>query len=108
MFVWQVAVHESARGMSLGRRMLEHLLTRPAFRGVTKLTTTITEDNAASWGLFGSFARHRGIDIDKRPLFERDAHFAGAHDTEFLATIGPIVTAPAQELADKAELETTI
>lgn len=108
MFVWQVAVHESARGMSLGRRMLEHLLTRPAFRGVTKLTTTITEDNAASWGLFGSFARHRGIDIHKRPLFERDAHFAGAHDTEFLATIGPIVTAPAQtDSADKAELEAT-
>lgn len=95
LFVWQVAVHESARGMSLARRMLEALLARPAFQGVTRLTTTITEANDASWGLFGSFARHQGATLHKRPHFERDAHFAGAHDTEFLVTIEPLDTAPA-------------
>ena len=100
LFVWQVAVHESARGLSLARRMLEALLARPAFQGVTRLTTTITEANAASWGLFGSFARHHGARLHKRPHFERDAHFAGAHDTEFLVTIEPLTAAPAR--TDKA------
>lgn len=106
LFVWQVAVHESARGMSLGRRMLDELLARPAFRGVTKLTTTVTEANDASWGLFHSFARRHGAKLHKRPHFERDAHFAGAHDTEFLATIEPLETASAKsDEATTAQLE---
>ena len=107
LFVWQVAVHESARGLSLARRMLEELLARPAFQGVTKLTTTITEANDASWGLFGSFARHQGAGLHKRPHFERDAHFAGAHDTEFLVTIEPLTTAPAQSDPTHADGATT-
>jgi L-2,4-diaminobutyric acid acetyltransferase len=105
-FVWQVAVHESARGLGLGRRMLEHLLARPSAGGATRLLTTITEDNDASWGLFGSFARHRGARIHKAPFFERDAHFAGAHDTEILVTIEPLAAPAAQtNKADKAEME---
>jgi len=90
LFVWQVAVHESARGLGLGRRMLDELLVRPASRGVTTLITTITEANDASWALFGSFARRRGADLHQRPIFDRDAHFAGAHDTEILVSIGPL------------------
>tara|TARA_R110000824_G_scaffold118960_14_gene272201 strand:+ start:339344 stop:339841 length:498 start_codon:yes stop_codon:yes gene_type:complete len=89
-FVWQVAVHESARGLGLGRRMIAHLLARPSANGATKLHTTITEDNDASWGLFGSFARRIGADLHKAPFFEREAHFGGAHDTEFLVTISPL------------------
>lgn len=106
-FVWQVAVHESARGLGLGRRMLDHLFARPSAAGATRLLTTITEDNDASWGLFGSFARHRGADISKVPFFERDAHFAGAHDTEFMVTIGPVTASSAQtNKAGKAGMET--
>jgi len=106
IFVWQVAVHERARGMGLGRRMLDALLARPACRGVTRLTTTVTEANDASWGLFASFARHHGATLRNRPHFERDAHFAGAHDTEFLATIEPLVTAPKQPItATTAQME---
>ncbi|MCE9650977.1 MAG: diaminobutyrate acetyltransferase [Parvibaculum sp.] len=90
IFVWQVAVHEHARGLGLGRRMLDALLDRPASRGATTLITTITEANDASWALFGSFARRHGADIHRRPLFDRDVHFAGAHDTELLVSIGPL------------------
>lgn len=89
IFVWQVAVHPDARGLKLGGRMLDELLARPAAEGALRLTTTITEDNAASWALFSSFARRHGAQLHRRPLFERDVHFAGAHETEHLVSIGP-------------------
>lgn len=92
LFVWQVAVAASARGLGLGSRMLDELITRPAIRDVRGLITTVTETNDASWAMFGSFARRRGAAFSKRPMFERDRHFAGAHDTEFLVSIGPFVT----------------
>ncbi len=87
LFVWQVAVSEKARGLGLGKQMLSALTRREACRGVTHLNTTITEDNAASWGLFRSFARSIGGTLSDTPYFERDAHFDGHHDTEHLVTI---------------------
>jgi L-2,4-diaminobutyric acid acetyltransferase len=90
IFVWQVAVDAVARGAGLGGRMLDALLARPAVRDATVLTTTITEANAASWALFEGFARRRGLQLSKAPLFTRETHFAGAHDTEWQAAIGPL------------------
>lgn len=92
IFVWQVAVDEDARGEGLGGRMLDELVSRPAVRGATALITTVTEDNDASWGMFGGFAKRRGMTMTKEPLFERETHFAGKHDTEWQATIGPLRT----------------
>nr|WP_245892189.1 diaminobutyrate acetyltransferase [Novosphingobium guangzhouense] len=93
IFVWQVAVDASARGEGLGGRMLDALLARPAVRGATTLTTTITENNPASWGLFTAFARRHGASLSRSPRFEREAHFAGAHDTEWQASIAPLPSA---------------
>lgn len=87
IFVWQVAVHPAARGQGLGLRMLDVLLERPAVAGADTLTTTITRDNDASWRLFTAFARIRGATLTKHPRFEQDAHFAGAHSTEWEACI---------------------
>ena len=87
LFVWQVAVNPRARGEGLALRMLEELLARPAAASATQLTTTITEDNDASWALFRAFARRRSAPLSKSPRFEREAHFAGAHDTEWEARI---------------------
>lgn len=87
LFVWQVAVDETARGHGLGGRMLRHIVTRPECRDVTSLQTTITADNAASWALFEGFARRLGATLDSAPHFERDAHFGGAHATEHMVTI---------------------
>lgn len=89
IFVWQVAVSEKARGEGLGKRMLEHLLSLDSVAGAKTLTTTITKDNAASWGLFSSFAKSRVAPMRDKPLFEKDRHFGGRHDTEHLVTIGP-------------------
>jgi len=91
-FVWQVAVSSAARGQRLAGRMIEALLSRPAQAGVTHLTTTITDDNRASWALFQGLARRWGVRIEKTARFEEQAHFAGAHATEWQARIGPLPT----------------
>jgi L-2,4-diaminobutyric acid acetyltransferase len=87
LFVWQIAVHRAARGAGLGTQLLEALLARPGAKGATGLLTTITAPNAASWALFDAFARRCGGPMHRRPIFDRDAHFAGAHDTEHLVSI---------------------
>jgi L-2,4-diaminobutyric acid acetyltransferase len=92
LFVWQVAVHSAARGEGLALKMLTALIARPAAAGATMLTTTITEDNPASWGLFEAFARRTGATLTRSPRFEQDAHFAGAHATEWEARISPLPT----------------
>ncbi|WP_443478760.1 diaminobutyrate acetyltransferase [Novosphingobium aerophilum] len=94
IFVWQVAVAAEARGEGLGGRMLDALIARSASRGARELTTTITEANSASWALFSAFARRHGAVLTRSTRFERDAHFAGAHDTEWQASISPLPFIP--------------
>jgi L-2,4-diaminobutyric acid acetyltransferase len=90
LFIWQVAVAEEARGEGLAARMIALLLDRPAARGATRLITTVTAANAPSWALFESLARRWDAPIEKEVFFRSDAHFAGAHDTEWLVRIGPL------------------
>lgn len=88
-FVWQVAVHADARGEGLARKMLDALLGRPVNAAAKYVLTTVTEANDASWALFESFARSRDARLIKTPLFEKHLHFAGKHETEWQAEIGP-------------------
>ena len=67
--------------------MLMALIERDVTCSARELKTTITKDNDASWGLFRSFAREIGGELNDAPHFEKDAHFDGAHDTEHLVTI---------------------
>ena len=90
IFIWQVAVDPAARGQNLARNMLDALIARPAVATATALTTTITEDNEASWALFRAFARRHGATLTRSPRFDRQTHFAGAHDTEWEARISPL------------------
>lgn len=89
VFVWQVAVHEKGRGAGLAKRMLKDIVARDACRNVTHMETTITWDNEASWALFRSFARDMGAELTHSEHFEKEAHFGGHHDSEFLLRIGP-------------------
>ncbi len=89
LFIWQVAVGEEARGCGLASRMLQHILQRPASRGVTHLETTITPANQASWALFRGLARTLNAPLSDSVLFERETHFGGEHDSETLVRIGP-------------------
>lgn len=88
LFIWQVAVDSKARGIGVARRMLDHLLAREVCAEVTRLRTTITADNAASWALFNAFADRMDAEIEREPHYERDKHFEGRHATEYMVTIG--------------------
>lgn len=92
-FLWQVAVSEKGRGAGLAKRMIRHVLQRPQHHDIRFLETTITPDNAASWALFRGFARDMEAELEDAVLFEREAHFHGAHDDEHLLRIGPFNSA---------------
>lgn len=89
IFIWQVAVHASMRGKGLAKQMLNQLLARPNINHVQSLSTTITKDNIASWSLFKSIAKSLNVELNAEPHFEKEAHFNGAHDTEWMVTLGP-------------------
>lgn len=83
LFVWQVAVDESARGLGLAGRMLDDLIRDDAVTPpVRMLQTTITDDNAASQQLFRSFARRwDDAPMTVTPLFE-SIHLTPADGSE--------------------------
>jgi L-2,4-diaminobutyric acid acetyltransferase len=89
LFIWQVAVHEKARGMGLAKKMLNRLLRRSDRENVEYLKTTITEDNEPSRALFRSFAEHWDAPLEETAGFDEELHFRGQHDSERLITIGP-------------------
>ena len=93
LFVWQVAVSAEARGVGLARRMLDHIVQRPACAEVRYIDTTITPGNKASWALFESWARQHDAPTSSYVHFERDRHFEGRHDDEYLMRIGPFEVA---------------
>lgn len=89
LFIWQVAVAESARGQGLALRMLLALKAREACADVQFLETTITDSNQASWALFRRLATQLNAPLTKRVMFDKEVHFDHQHDTEYLVQIGP-------------------
>jgi L-2,4-diaminobutyric acid acetyltransferase len=87
LFVWQVAVSEKARGTGLGTLMLRALLSRDLCKDVTRVQTTITRDNAASWALFRKFSDLNDGELSSTPYFSKSLHFNDLHDTEYMVTI---------------------
>ena len=87
LFVWQVAVSDAARGTGLASVMLSSLTARDACRKVTRLQTTITADNTASWSLFRRFARFQRTKLDIEPYFTQGLHFRDRHKTENMVSI---------------------
>lgn len=92
LFIWQVAVHPSARGKGLARTMLRKLLERLSAQGILFIETSITPDNDASQRLFTGFATEQGTDMVRSVMFDQVRHFEGVHETEYLFRIGPIKT----------------
>lgn len=90
LFIWQVAVADTARGQGLAGRMVRHILARPHCQQVSQIETSITEANKASWALFTSLAKQLKAPLNTSVLFDKAEHFNGAHDTESLVCIGPI------------------
>ncbi|MFC4051600.1 diaminobutyrate acetyltransferase [Actinomadura syzygii] len=91
-FVWQVAVDRDHRGRGLARRMLDRLADRLVPRGHRFMEATVTPDNTASTAMFESFARDRGCEVVRAPLFGAEHFPDGGHEPEVLFRIGPIAT----------------
>jgi len=87
LFVWQVAVSEQARGMGLGTRMLDEVCARDGCEEISRLQTTITRDNGASWALFERFCKANCGKLRSQPYYTREDHFDGQHATEHMVTI---------------------
>lgn len=89
LFVWQVAVSEKARGQGLAKRMVSSLLERSSCSGVRYLETSITASNEGSWALFRRLADQLNAPLEESVMFDKQDHFKGRHDTEYLVRIGP-------------------
>jgi L-2,4-diaminobutyric acid acetyltransferase len=76
--------------------MLTHLLSQPSCDGISKLETTITKNNEASWALFHSISQWLNAEFKESVFFESDKHFSGQHDSEYLVEIGPFGTQKTQ------------
>lgn len=89
LFVWQLAVDETARGSGLAGRMLAQVMERPFCTDVTTLETTISPSNQASRRVFQRYAeKHRAQ--SREETFLEVHHFGGeAHEEERLIRIGP-------------------
>lgn len=87
LFVWQVAVSEKARGLGLGTKMLQEILNREVCDDVTRVQTTITADNDASWALFRKFSKITGARLDAQAYYTQALHFQNRHKTEHMVTI---------------------
>lgn len=88
LFIWQVAIDTSARGMGLAARLILEIAARPECRQVRKIVATITPDNAASWALFKGVAAKLSTPYAVEDHFDKDRHFHGQHDSEDAIIIG--------------------
>jgi L-2,4-diaminobutyric acid acetyltransferase len=89
LFVWQVAVHPSARGHGLAGRMLKHILRRPAARSIRYVQTTVGPENAGSRATFARLALLLDTSIQEQAMFGPELFGPGNHEEERLLSIGP-------------------
>ncbi|HLU61470.1 MAG TPA: diaminobutyrate acetyltransferase [Gammaproteobacteria bacterium] len=87
IFVWQIGVLPELRGRGIGRKMLGHLLTLPANRGVQYITATVARDNEPSRKLFRGLAEDMNVRCEESEFFSADA-FPESHVAEDLFRIG--------------------
>lgn len=91
LFIWQIAVDESVRGLGVGSRLLDAVVGRPQVPRLRYLEATVTPDNEPSKRLFRSFAESWGADCHEEVLFSRSDFPQDAdesHDPEILFRIG--------------------
>ena len=90
LFIWQVAVDESARGLGLAGKMIISLLEREQCKAIEFIETTITEENQASWRLFEGVARRLKTELKRSVMFDKSMHLNNEHASEILVQIGPL------------------
>lgn len=104
LFVWQVAVSETARGHGIGTAMLQNLLRRPMCRDVRHLETTVTADNLASEAMFRRLAKSLRTNLDIKTGFTEDLFPGNGHEHERLIVIGPLHPAALAKRSSQSEI----
>ncbi len=89
LFIWQVAVAESARGKGLASKMLHHLLSRESCANINYIETTVSPSNIPSQKLFHGLARDLGSEIHVSTGFTENDFPEQGHEDEWLHQIGP-------------------
>jgi L-2,4-diaminobutyric acid acetyltransferase len=100
LFVWQVAVAESLRGLGLAKKMLKWLVDQPCLQEINRLVTTITPGNQASWTLFESLAFEWQAIAERKLLFDSLQHFNGRHEDEYEISIAPLPNRDLKDMQD--------
>lgn len=91
LFVWQIAIHENARGQGLGKKLLHHLIQQDTCKDVRLITCTVSPSNRASKNLFNAFAEDLKVECKENVLFTKN-YFpeTESHEEEVLLQIGPL------------------
>ena len=100
LFLWQIAVSESARGRGLAVSMLKWLIGREAAKDAKAFETTVTPSNAPSRALFQRLARDLDAELDIRTGFPESWFPDAGHEREDLFHIAPL---RAERLAEDTE-----
>lgn len=87
LFIWQVAVAETARGQGLAKQLLSQLIQRPNLADVTQVTTTISPSNTASQKVFQKMAAEFDCKITVTPFLESDLFGSENHEAEELYSL---------------------
>lgn len=91
LFIWQIAVDESVRGLGVGSRLLDDVVGRPRVPRLRYLEATVTPGNQPSKRLFRAFAERWKAECQEEELFARSDFPADAeetHDPEIRFRIG--------------------
>lgn len=92
LFVWQMAVDASLRGLGMAGRLLEEVLARPACEGVRFIETTVSPSNQASRSVFERFAQKRQLGWHEETFLTEEQFGGENHESEVLFRIGPFQT----------------
>ena len=91
IFIWQIAVHKSARGHGLAKDLLHKLLQRDECKGIKFIETTVSPSNEASKKLFRSFARDLNVECQQMAFFPKNIFPPEEnHEEENLFRLGPL------------------
>jgi L-2,4-diaminobutyric acid acetyltransferase len=93
IFLWQIGVLASARGLGLGKQLVHAFLQAPGSRGAHSLETTVSPSNQASLALFASVARDLGASLTRLPGFagsDFPPTDGGRHEAEDRYRIAPL------------------
>jgi len=88
LFVWQLVVDVSARGLGLAGKLVDELLSRPGAQHIRWLETTVNPSNAASYRVFTRLAAQRAVPVERSTLFPASV-FTGEHEAEIMLRVGP-------------------